>query len=322
MIFYKEPTGLLNVFNNSIFEFGKGSNATIIIDKYSFTISSDAQNDFYLNLKEIVKAIINESEFNDTTQLIGAVTLDDTLSRSIAVSFTVDNEETITKTLTFLKATAQIEDQPKSDILRPLLPSQTLVYFEGLPFDFSVYSNQDRTISGVELKQGVNRIQLESGSSFFEVFNNGFFATEETNIYSFENLTIKKACKDGEYIKWFSQSGGWCYWQFEKNKIDKYSARPFNTIGKDTSNVEEADKNSSSFGTSGTRSIILNTGLMDVNEQPYFIDYLLSPKRYIWRNDKWIEIKIKRTTANINNTFIKQNFKTEIYLTDNYNQTL
>ena len=323
MIFYKEPTGLLNAYNNSIFEFGIGSKATITIEGYSFSISS-INGRFYFNLKEIVKALINENEFEDTTSLSGLVTQDDSLYKEYQVNFNIDNTDFASRTLVYLKSAQYIEEGNQNNTLRPLLPSNNVTYFEGLPFDFSLYSNQNRNAYGLELSKGVNRIQLEASNCYFETgyFADGYFECEGVTAGAIEGMTFKKVCKpSGEYIKWFSRNGGWCYWQFEKYDLKKHNSKPLEDISKDTENLHTT-RNYSSLGNETIRSIVLRTGLMDESEQLFFVDFISSPKRFIYRNEKWIEIGLKPTTATIDNTMVKQNFTAEIYLTDNYNQNL
>ena len=200
--FYKEPIGVLSAYNNIVFEFGTGTNATITVNGIPFNISSDAENKFFFNLKAIIKAIINKNEFNDTITLNETVTLDNTLSRSVEVRFTIDNGETTVKSLTFLKSAYQIGSATKSNTLRVMLPSTSLTYFDGLPMDFSVYSNVSQSISGLQLREGVNRISVADLS---------FPECSETEILGVKIKKLPKA--KGHYLKWFNQSGGWSYWR-------------------------------------------------------------------------------------------------------------
>ena len=296
MIFYKEPTGLLSVYNNSIFEFGHGSNATIEVEGYAFSISSDAQNKFYFNLKEIAKAVVNESEFNDIAAISETVSLDPTLSKEVTVTFTVDNTDTSVKTVSFLKAAYQIGELDKRDDIRVLLPSNQLTKFKGKDLDFSVWSDQARTLSGLNLQKGVNRIKVTDDGQvrYFEegYFDEGYFASETIKFTDFNGLQIKKRdCQNGRYMKWFSRYGGWCYWQFKKWEKEIYKTKKLEDINRDEDQVQDTDKNFSPLGNLLSRQIELHTGQMDELERWYFVDFIASPKKYLEINNKWIEVK-------------------------------
>ena len=311
MIFYKEPTGLLNAYNNSIFEFGEGGNATILIEGYSFNVSADANGRFYFNLKEVIKSIINEVEFNDETTLSGAVTLDPTLSRTVEVTFTVDNVDTAVKTLTFIKAAHQIGEPSESDTLRPLLPSKSLTYFEGLPMDFSVYSSTNQTVDGISLTPGVNRV---------DVSRLPLSDCQEVEVLGVK--IIKKPNPGGHQLKWFNQSGGWSYWAFLKYPIDSNRSKRLESVEKDTTDVEEARTNASTLGKLHSINRRLDTGLMDANEIAAMITLIRTPKVYIYKNGSWIEVEVLTTTINRDHSLEKQKYRIDIKLPETYTQLL
>jgi len=324
--FYKEPSSLQSAYNNCIFEFGDGANATVSVGGYSFDVSA-INNRFHFNLKEIVKVLINENEFDEQFNVLGQNQLDPSLWIDLTITFTVDQSQTTTKTVTFLKAAYQIGEKTKRDDIRVLLPSNQLTIFDDLPIDFSVWSDADRTVSGLNLKRGVNRIMVTSDGSvsyFTEgYFDGGYFAPDTIDFSKFDGLKIKKRnCQRGRYVKWFSRFGGWCYWRFEQYDKENFRTKKLEDINRDEGDVRDTDKNFSPLGNLTGRSIELQTGLMDEFERWYFVDFISSPKKYLYQNNNWIEVKTSNASGSIENKFIKQNYKVEIYLPNNYDQLL
>jgi hypothetical protein len=325
--FYKEPTGLNTVFNNSIFEFGTGSKATIEIGGYTFYISADAQERFYFNAKPVIKVLANQSQFNDSTSLNEAITLDASLYYETEITITIDEAETESRTLKFIKAAYQIEDVVSSESIRLLLPSNVLTVYKDKPIDVSIYSDADRIFSGFNLKKGVNRILLDStevknyfGNGYFEY---GYFWGELNDTSIIQGLTIREQSGEvGEYVKWFSRFGGWCFMGFDRFKSERFNTKPLEDISKDTQSISEAERNFSSLGTQLERSINVRTFYMDLDGQNHFLDFAQSPKKFLYKNGSWIEIKTNAISIDLKNRNTSQRFSLDLVLTNNYNQTL
>tara|TARA_R110002012_G_scaffold190633_1_gene358208 strand:- start:17780 stop:18907 length:1128 start_codon:yes stop_codon:yes gene_type:complete len=248
---------VLNAYNNNVIEFYSDSELTTIkavitVDDIPFEGTPSPSGSFYFNFQSIVKTLMNTNNFADTIEPENENTMvypDDTLYREFAINISVQFEDGTTDqdaiNLKFIKAADQEETYKRNllnsqnstiALLLPFIPESTqdyhATYFEGYPFDVSLYSNENRNVtitnvatgvsSDFELTQGVNRIFFSDGDNNFSVDeiiplqigkNLLSIASDDKIIYL--NL-IKVDSKCGTYFKFFNDQGGWSYFLFTK----------------------------------------------------------------------------------------------------------
>lgn len=320
--FINEPKGRpKNTYNNSIIEYGIESGATpiksiISLGGYTFEIAPNFENTFYFNLKEIIKTLINQDHFDDTIEAMNGnyVFNDENLYLEVNIDFTIilsdASEATATKTYEYIKSVEQIVRKKVDTItdneLVPLAPytDQTcnLTMFEGHPFDFSVYSNKERSIkvknrrTGMEttlnLTKGVNRIYITNGvlSYGFEQELPLYIGVNElefvNNYDHYFTLFLKKkesAC--GVYLKWFNQSGAWSYWRFSPIVAKQIKTKTIEKINTDYKNLYESEGNYAITGKEGDLSHKLTSDYIDKSEVQVLSEIFTSPKVLLYANE-------------------------------------
>jgi len=363
----KEPQGsVLNAYNNSIIEFGVDAgtpvSALLDIDGNEFYLTPNADGNFWFDMKPVVMALINEDMFSDTIEIPDNITYcfeDESLylEQEISIAVTLDDtsEVTLDRTYTYLKSVIQ-QIRPiyaQSDLLRVLLPSfdnqKHVSYFEGYPFDVSIYSNAARTVTitnlrtsgtvDVDLVKGINRLFLSNGEN-----DNGGFEGDlplslgknqlEIDINGTDKvyLTVdKKPVGCGPLLKWFNQSGGWSYWRLLEPIKENEKAKSLDTINKDFYNIEEGVSGMAQSGKEAEDSRYGYTGKMDDNERLVVKELFKSPKVYYYANDPlepfaitdWKEVSVtdgSKTTKKPRS--LHHEYTVEIEMPQIYTQTL
>ncbi len=362
--FTKEPQGtLLNAYNNSVVEFnsdlGTAARALIEVSGYKFDITPN-KDSFYFNLKDVVTVLMNDNAFYDAIEITLPniyVIPDSSLYKELSVKFTVIRtngaSDNITKVFKFFKSVQQVDSEifTKSDLLRFLTPSRdtvpTVTYFEGLPFDVSIYSDIARTVTiknkrtsgtlDIQLAKGVNRLFISSG----EIDNLGF----ETQLplyeginqleFSFDGniqtlLVDKKPSDCGIYLKWFNQSGSWSYWRFQKSHRVNVSTKSLDTINNDFDNLEDTISREYDMGKEVSREFRISTGKM-YEHQRYVLEQIFgSPRVYLYTTSNlqllsksnFRTIDLKNSRQQINDTRKKSHeLIFDIQLPNDYAQT-
>jgi hypothetical protein len=357
-----QPEGeLLNAYNNSVFEIESDQNparATVEVQGLVFEYTP-FNNRFQFNLMEVVRILINENRFADQAQpSLPSIYLlrDNTLYFELTATVTVFSSginETLTIEKKYLKSVLQ-DDRirfDRSEKFRCLIPStsssRSTTYFEGYPFDVSIFCDDDKQIiitnltTGQSLTKrffkGVNRLFVSDG---YNDGINGFEAnmplTEGNNVLNFDsgneitNLTVKKEdVQCGKYLKWFNQDGGWSYWLFEPIYQEQLKHKTSATINDDTRNLNDTSSRTVVIGKEGKKSISLNTGWLN-NEQRLSLEQLFtSPKVYLYTNRElqrfkltdWVEVSINSGSAvTYNSKRDRSNFKFTVEMAPQYLQ--
>lgn len=361
----KEPLGtVLNAYNNSIIEFstdvGTPARALIIIDDFTFEITPN-NGLFYFNLKEIVKAIINEDNFSDTIAISNPATFvypDAKLYKEISFDITViktnGTSETLNKTYNYFKSTKQIVRKifTENDLIKILSPSSSIInyvtYFEGLPFDVAIYSNSARIITitnkrtlnstTVNLVKGVNRLFLSNGENDNLGFENSLPLITGVNELELEvdvsnKLTLfvnKKEVECGVYLKWFNQNGSWSYWKFHPTYSESVKTKELEEINSDFYNNNEIVSRLQQMGKEATKTLTLLSGELDIYEVEVVSQIFTSPKVFYYNNQElqpfqltdWKGVKINSSNQELRNTKQKlTQYKINIELPEMYTQT-
>lgn len=360
----KEPQGpLLNAYNNSILEFtsstGTPARALVELSGYVFEITPN-EGSFYFNMKDVISLLINQNAFADNVEVTVPTSYllqDTTLYLEQSVKLTVIKStgatETLTKTYNFIKSVKQLyrTAYDESDLIKVLLPyadgRKNATYFEGLPFDVSIYSNANRAVTlhnrrtGIDLTlnllKGVNRLFISNGENDNMGFEHDLPLYVGPNDLEIEIdptnkilMPIKKVAVDcGIYLKWFNQESGWSYWRFEKLYNENVSSKKLDELNSDFYNLEDSQSPTISTGKETQRELDLDTGLMDANERILLDGIFQAPKVYIYSNEQlqpfstvdWKEVDIKdgsQTVLSTKKAFHRFNIK--VSLPKQYNQ--
>lgn len=361
----KEPQGaLLNAYNNSVLEFssdtGTSARALIEISGYVFEVTPN-KGLFYFNMREVIILLINQNAFADDMEVVvdnQYLLYDSSLYLEQLVKITVIKSngasETLSKTYKYLKSVVQLyrTKYNESDLVKVLLPyaegRNNATYFEGLPFDVSIFSNADRNVTllnrrttqsmVLNLVKGVNRLYLSNGENDndgFEKILPLYIGHNDLEIQIDANnkilLPIKKAAVDcGIYLKWFNQQGSWSYWRFDKYYRENVGSKKLDELNSDFNNIGESRSPTISTGKETARELSLDTGLMDLNERILVDGIFQSPKVYIYSNEQlqpfnkydWKDVDIANGSQTV---FYSKNhlhgFKITVNLPKQYNQT-
>lgn len=298
--FSKEPSGIYPAYNDSFIEFTSSlaNHKRAEITAYpldvftkTFPIYPDTQGNYFFNLKEIVKSILNTG-FEDkvstganwsTSFVLGY------LLQTISIEvFSDAGNETITRNYEFFKSIKQIGEDiyPNKFQLLSSTPNgidHNLKYWEGFPFFFDILkvdyaagkeitlkslNTSDQSTPFAPTVTGSFRIQIDKGGGDNWTADNVLpLITGLNHLHLLENGNFKanvdiwkhKKCS-GVYLKWFNNQGGYSFWLFDQfskevirsNNLDVISSNDFNNVGQSGSSVL-------SFGKSGDRAIRLRT---------------------------------------------------------------
>lgn len=322
----------LNTYNNNIIEFKATDevktvfNAIITIDGSDFELTPNLDNIFRFNFKHIAKVLNNLNNFKDEIEpeLNDSVVYSDEnlfneIEATVKISFTDETDETEIKTYQFLKSVSQIMSEKRYSDSRLFLLSEfkSLTYFEGYPFDFSVYSDIDREIKiknkgtqqeiTLNVTKGVNRLFISDGRlnlslinllPIFVGYNELEFYIENEFVF---NLLIRKIDAEcGVYIKWFNRSGSFSYWLLPDKYRNDLSTRTIDELINDFENLENSQGNINITGKTAAASIDVVSQAISNSEYKHLLEVLTSPKVQIYKNERyfyknlkdWIDVKI------------------------------
>lgn len=361
----KEPIGdLLSAYNNSVLEFGTDvgtpSRAIILVENFKFEVTPNKEV-FFFDLKEIVKVLVNQDNFTDAIEVLNANNFlfpDGNLYKEIEFSITVfkssGSSETLTKTYKYIKSVKQIirTEFAENDLIKVLSPSNDIVssvsYFEGYPFDVSIFSNIARSITlthkrtsatiTLNLSKGVNRLFLSNG----ENDNLGFESNVplvvgvnelELKVDASNILTLfvtKKEVECGVYLKWLNQNSGWSYWKFNEIFKESIKTKSLDEINSDYNNIENSVSRVTQTGKTAQKFLALLSGKLTENERLIVEQIFTSPKIFYYKNSElqpfrkvdWKEIKVTNSSKELRNTKnFNHEYNVDIELPELYTQT-
>ena len=344
-------SNLLNAYNNNIVQFSSNNvlqavKCVITINTISFEITPIA-NSFKYNFKEVISVLINSSNFTDTilpslsNALPSSHVYNDTSGTYLDVNVNYkiilsnDSEEQTNVTYKFLKSVEQLEQNKVGVVtgcgaIYVLSPFQkatnntyNLTYFEGYPFDVSIYLknigtttflNETNGLSYVfNLTSNVNRVFFSDGRITITIndylpLTDGLNRIKITRITDVVYLNVYKVpSKEGHYIKWLNQYGGWNYWLF--NCVHKRT-RGTKSIGFVNNDFNDVSSTVSSFLSLGKESqdllTLVSEGMSEV-EQDVLNDIFDSPKVYYFTgtrltqvtNVSWLAVDLKSSSQTI-----------------------
>jgi len=341
----KEPSGIYPAYNDAFVLFtsdllghykAEVSASPASIFPKTFILYPDASGEYVFNLKEVVKTILNASNFEDNNFFDDAYYKSITglyLLQIITIKvFNASTDETLVKNYEFFKSVKQIEDSIYSNPFQILSNSKNgvdyyLTYFEGFPFHFDiqrVLSGKDITVKNVgssdisdimtttedgsfrfnvdrsngENWTASNFLPLITGLNQLEIYEEGVF---KTNLF----LKKKKKCS-GVLLKWFNSDGGYSQYLFDEYYTEEIKGKDIDFIGSNEFlNVGELDSNVKSIGKKAGRGLILKTKC-DANEVETLKSLYSSPLVQMYTS-KVENIKGKFINVRIDGSFNHKN---------------
>jgi hypothetical protein len=328
----------INAFNDNIVEFREsvGVKATIKVNTvnnttYQFQISGYLGN-FYFNLKEVFKAIINQDLFSDQYDYNG-VAIDYNAFEISTVeykTYNADGNVLDTKTFTYylLKSVFQIEDYDpnvNSFMHHPTDEGVVLDVFAGYPFDISFFhkieslnsvsiSTGGNTVNfGFSNQKAVYRIPLidKDGNLLHQYDNSNYLSLQEGVTSSMQvlsseyqpvyaKLNYHNNCK-GVYLKWLNTYGGWDYWLFGNKHKVKTKDKSMGKVYTGFDNIQNLNTIESSLGKEVDLSHDLQAEFLNTNQFQRVTRLMYSPKVYMWTGKKFIEVELSSKNSFVAN---------------------
>jgi len=348
-----------NAFNNSVLKYGSDAGTPVIsnvtISGNRFDLFPDATGEFYFNLKRIAQVLINPDHFTDAK--LPATILNDAslyldLEAVIDVQLSDGTLETTTLNFPFLKSVKQlIRTKYANSELKLLIPGATdtasVTYFEGFPFDVSLYSDAGRTLTvtnkrtggntSLLLTKGVNRIFISDGAdgSGLESVLPMHLGVNELECTSgalmFTLFLKKKAADCGHLLKYFNQDGGWSYWLFGNLHVDNLKTATREVINTDYENNYNNTGNFKITGKDAETSKSFLSGPLDATEKMQVLELFTSPSVYLFTNelsegfnaiDNFITVDTPSGNYKTGNKYAFEELAAQIEMPKQYTQTL
>lgn len=297
----KEPSGIYPGYNDSFIEFTSslaGNNrAEVTVAPASlfpnvFSLFPNPEGKYLFNLKEAVKAQLNEGGFNDSNFFSNAYFKSISglyLFQSISVEvFSEGSSEVFSKNYEFFKSVKQVDEVVFPNPFQLLNKSVNgvdyhLTYFEGFPFHFDIQrviasagkeitvKNKNTGLVSAGMKPdftgafrfNVDRsnsenwtsggfLPLTNGLNNLEIYEDGEF---RTNVF----LKKKKPCS-GIYLKWFNSEGGFSHWLFDEYGTETVKGKDLDLISSNNfANVGTFDSGFKSIGKKASRTLRVKT---------------------------------------------------------------
>lgn len=326
---------------------------------------------FYFNFKPYMSVFINTDDFADTVQ--PGLTAEDagsfvySAANRIAtpriVTFTVYYASGLTDAQSYTLSWLAAVQQPGNYItysanelivLSPPMPDATniayLKYWEGYPFDVSLYSpggevtinnlsngiSQSFSLIGygdrLYFSDGRTTETLEDQIPLIEGHNRLRLILNEQSTENAKFIVLEKAppCT-GVYLKWLNALGGYSYWLFENTYAIDRSTKQLGEIDRDFENPDTAFARSIQTGREVQDTLKIVAELLTPPQRDIVQNLLESPKVYLFTGapysrsspQSWTEVTVKTTSARIKNPRESlTNFAFDIELPVRYTQVL
>lgn len=363
--FSQEIKGIYPAYNDSfvtlgsdkegVYKLGVVAYPSELFEK-EFEVFSFNEEDFLFNLKEVVKVVFNQYGFNSVDleegiffgSFQGAYLLQ-------KLDFKVYYEggvENVSKEFEFYKGVKQVGDFISDNEQRILSYSKdgvsnSVTYFEGFPFSFSVLKLEEGSVLSVKNKNTLDKtpdVDVLETNSYKCVVDDGLNNWTNKNIlplitglnklelsingYFKSNINIKKKVKSsGVYLRWFNGEGEFSYFLFNEyyRNVSKSNGlgRVYDT---DFKNIGESTGNSKSKGKETFKSKRVKA-YFDVEEYGVLDSLLSSPLIQMYTSEKafvkgrFIDVDVDGT-LNYSNKRNKNEINLTIELTNSININL
>lgn len=345
-------------YNNNLVKFYSSSsftpvNATITIGSNVVTLFPDPNGVFTYNFKDLITTILNVDNFKDDLNpdldisyvydWTDKISLTDDIVIEILLSN--DSNETNTTNITWLSAFVQLRDWKRTYPATELLTTDVallqkknntdlydyhLNYWNGYPFDLTIYANEETVIvtnevdlsnssfdfnkiSRLVFSDGRTDVSIEDTISLVEGFNNLDFG-------GFFNLNLNKSvdhCPNGIYLKWINSFGGWNYWLFNRGQ-ENLKTKELGALNNDFNNLEDTISPLVSLGKTSESAIKVREQRIKEYDKVMLSDLLDSAKVYLFTGlpfsqntfNDWIEVNLSA------GTFVLENPRSDLYRLD------
>lgn len=319
------PAGaLLNAFNDNVIRFTYGDHVLVNVEanqQLPLTLYPSPSGEYYLNLQPFSSVLINGNRFEDAIvpdiDANGYVVPDPSLFLAMELKISIDASIDVA-TYHFLKSVAQIANYADrmADENHILLPSPKVTYYEGYPFDISVYAAQSQDITlhnrttglsaDLSMNQYTNRLFFSQGSDNFTIddvlpLQTGYNRMElEFGPTDKIDLTVqKKESKCAPYFKFYRNCGGYGYIRFESEVGVKNSASEGESIRTDFNGIQNTIRRSIAEKTA-TVEMELQTEQLEAWEMENFKDFISSPYVMMYTGDlyqkatdkSWVGVRV------------------------------
>jgi hypothetical protein len=371
VVFNKEiaTNKLLMAFNNNIVKFGSDSTTLFVMYaeiKYAsvvITLFPNPQGEFYYNYSDFIKNLMVSNNMSDDLVVdianngyVYSWTNKVFLTTNIEYEIYLSDLTSVTATRNYqwLAGVLQLEeykrryplflDTDNCIMLSPFVKQNNnkayVKYWDGYPFDITIYSNAGDTID-IELTNKSNLLSYTfpaSGSVNRLVFGDGQttetiesvlplqFGRNEMQIEAGESIfyfdLIKEEDTCGTYLKWRNSFGGWNYWLFPKGMRNR-NVKDIGELENDFNNIEDTIAPTVQIGRMSNDSINLTTDILNEYDMVLISDMIESPKLYMFTGSQysqntyndWLEVSLKTTdfrTENAKTDFNRFNFVIEL----------
>lgn len=369
-------TALLNAYNNNVVEF-KSDNVlnskkcVINIGGKDIELSPNVNNVFRFDFREVVPVLINQNNFQDDIipLLIASnapsYVYDDTASTyfsplvTYTITFSDNSTEQTSQTYKFLKSVEQLEQHKEGTVIggnnlyilapfkKATANTYDLTYFEGYPFDVSVFAesigvlnvlNQTNgldynftltsTISRLFFSDGRTTLTIEDFLPLVEGMNRLKLTRGADIIYI--NLTKVEAI-EGEFVKWLNNYGGWSCWLFNCRHLRGRQTRDLGSVFNDFENIADTTTPFYEIGKTSQDSLTLLADAQNQSAQDIIDGIFDSPRVYYFTGIRltqvtavsWLGVRLKSDNNLIRdfNRTIK-NYKIDLELPPRKTMTL
>lgn len=321
---------LLNSHNNNIVEFGsdnvlEATDCDINLGGIVVNITPNPDGVFRYNFKDIIKTLINPSNFSDDyipdIDNLGYVYLDPNLYKLLAVTYTINltggTTEASSKNYKFTKSVKQPDIFSRTvidtttELLAFLLPfedpsvkSYNAVYHKGFPFDLPLFSNIPRSITIVnktnnlsatlDIGQGVNRIVISDGSESFTFEDllplvTGFNEIEfqiTSDPTEFKTLILeKRESSCAPYLKYYTDYGSYFYYLFDGIYQDLTKTKIIDVVNRDFDDISETFENIIITGKGSSTKKKIFLEQMTDRQRKYLLPIISSPRVELYTRD-------------------------------------
>lgn len=320
-------------YNNQILRFGTNSSVTpvravISVGSFNATIYPEPNNQFYYNLKEIAKSLVNSNNFSDTINpSIPPYEYDGSnvyFSGVLNITIVLANAttETINRDITLLAGVQQLENYKQGEvfegiysILLPLFPKTNdrfyARYFEGYPFDISfldktendiIVENETNLLNWTFDSRGIVTRIFFSDGRLDETIDDVLPIALGRNVLEWEGLRLvidkTDACQ-GVYLKWFNPQGGYSYWLFPKYSQRTMTTNSAGQLENDFETLQNTTSPQVSLGREGRERISLDSDLLTPEKFNLLRTIYTSPKIYLFTGEPyskasandWVEVQ-------------------------------
>ena len=332
------PNRILFSGNNAIIRFSLASGtplkATIGNADFEAVVYPDSNGLFYFNFKEYLLTLANVNNYQDTltTNLPTVINYAGVSFYNLSALITIERTDTTLATAVVnrlvIAGAQQLTDaqiEPTQDFV--LLPSNTVRYWQGYPFDVSYFgSGINQSLTQFLTNQNLLTAQASLPFVFTSlqrvVFSDGRTDTNIDNIleladglnelkFSFATLGSEaffNVIKDqnpceGVYLKWF-WNGAFLYWLFPKYYLHERTSSNTTEFESRFENLEQSFGSVTQKGKESRDRISLNAELLTESDVKHLATLFDSPSVFMFKGRPftrafpfdWVEVRVDNVT--------------------------